>query len=408
MSKNSYIITGAFLVAIGGISVGSLLAKDREFSPNENRYLSGVPTFSVDRIFSGDFQEDLENYLNDQILGRDQWITAKTAIQKSCGDTDIGGAYVGKDGYDFEKILPEDIDDKLVNRNIQSVQQFLEKSTAQVEKDHMSFLLVPTSGLVMKEYLPKNAILFDQEAYMDRVKDALKEYRFMDGRKIFQSEMDSKTKEASKTEADAKAKEASKTEADSKTKADKALYYRTDHHWTTYGAFVAFEEWCKQTEHSFEGIDAYETETVTKQFRGSLYSKILDYDSAYDSIVKMTKKQDATAYKVIADGKDIGGFYQEDKLQEKDKYAYFFGGNYGEVAIEGTQEGKGNLLVIKDSFANAFVPFLADSYDNIYMVDLRYFNEDMQAYLKEKNITDILVLYNVSNFVTDRNLYKLK
>ena len=122
----------------------------------------------------------------------------------------------------------------------------------------------------------------------------------------------------------------------------------------------------------------------------------------------MTKKQDATDYKVIADGKDIGGFYQEDKLQEKDKYAYFFGGNYGEVAIEGTQEGKGNLLVIKDSFANAFVPFLADSYDNIYMVDLRYFNEDMQAYLKEKNITDILVLYNVSNFVTDRNLYKLK
>lgn len=396
MSKNSYIVTGAFLLVIGGVSVGSLLAKDREFSPNENRYLSGVPTCSIDRIFSGDFQEDLENYLNDQILGRDQWITAKTALQKTCGDTDIGGAYVGKDGYDFEKILPEDIDDKLVNRNIQSVQQFLEKSTAQVKKEHMSFLLVPTSGLVMKEYLPKNAILFDQEAYMDRVKDALKEYRFMDGRKTFQSEMDSKTKEASKTE------------ADSKTKADKALYYRTDHHWTTYGAFVAFEEWCKQTGHSFEGADAYETETVTKQFRGSLYSKILDYDSAYDSIVRMTKKRDATAYKVIVDGKDIGGFYQEDKLQEKDKYAYFFGGNYGEVAIEGTQEGKGNLLVIKDSFANAFVPFLADSYDNIYMVDLRYFNEDMQAYLKEKNITDILMLYNVSNFVTDRNLYKLK
>ena len=168
LSKNSYIITGAFLVAIGGISVGSLLAKDREFSPNENRYLSGLPKCSVERILSGDFQDDLEKYLNDQILGRDQWITAKTALQKTCGDTDIGGAYVGKDGYDFEKILPEDIDDKLVNRNIQSVQQFLEKSTAQVEKDHMSFLLVPTSGLVMKEYLPKNAILFDQEAYMDR------------------------------------------------------------------------------------------------------------------------------------------------------------------------------------------------------------------------------------------------
>ena len=173
--KNSYIVTGAFLLAIGGMSIGSLLAKDREFSPNENRYLSGLPECSVDRILSGDFQDDLEKYLNDQILGRDQWITVKTAIQKTCGDTDIGGAYVGKAGYDFEKILPEDIDEKLVNRNIQSVQQFFEQSSGQVEKEKMSFLLVPTSGLVMKEYLPKNAILFNQEAYIDKVKASVKD-----------------------------------------------------------------------------------------------------------------------------------------------------------------------------------------------------------------------------------------
>ena len=401
MIKNSYIVTGAFLLAIGGMSIGSLLAKDREFSPNENRYLSGLPECSVDRILSGDFQDDLEKYLNDQILGRDQWITVKTAIQKTCGDTDIGGAYVGKDGYDFEKILPEDIDEKLVNRNIQSVQQFFEQSSGQVEKEKMSFLLVPTSGLVMKEYLPKNAILFDQEAYIDKVKAAVKDYRFMDGREIFESDVSSKSQVNLESE-----NMDSKEDLDFKM--DEELYYRTDHHWTTQGAFVAFEEWCKQTGHPFAGADAYERTTVTEQFRGSLYSKILDHDSAYDSIVRMQKKGDTTAYQVLADGKDIGGFYQEDKLQEKDKYAYFFGGNYGEVAIKGEQTGKGNLLVIKDSFANAFVPFLADSYDNIYMVDLRYFNQDMQEYLKDKKVTDILILYNVSNFVTDRNLYKLK
>lgn len=71
-------------------------------------------------VLSGKYQEDLESYLNDQIVGRDNWITIKTAIQKTTGDTDIGGAYVGEDGYDFEKITADDLDGKLINRNLKS------------------------------------------------------------------------------------------------------------------------------------------------------------------------------------------------------------------------------------------------------------------------------------------------
>ena len=98
-SKIMIIVTGCLM--IGVVSVGSFLAKDREFSENENRYLAETPKISWEKILEGEFQKDLESYLNDQILGRDFWITAKTFIQKSVGDSDIGGAYVGKDGYDF-------------------------------------------------------------------------------------------------------------------------------------------------------------------------------------------------------------------------------------------------------------------------------------------------------------------
>ena len=95
-------------------------------------------------------------------------------------------------------------------------------------------------------------------------------------------------------------------------------------------------------------------------------------------------------------------------MDRKDKYAYFFGGNYGEVHIEHTEKnGKGNLLIIKDSFANAFVPFLIEDYDNLYMIDLRYYSGDMTSYIEENQITDVLVLYNVANFISDKNIYKL-
>jgi hypothetical protein len=119
------VIFVAFLALVSG---GSLLMKDREFSPNENRYLAEPPRLTVDNILSGKFQDGLENYLRDQICFRDGWITVKTGIQKVCKDTDIGGAYVGKDGYDFEKITPEDVDEKQIARNVKAVQDFFAKA----------------------------------------------------------------------------------------------------------------------------------------------------------------------------------------------------------------------------------------------------------------------------------------
>ena len=156
--------------------------KDREFSPNENRYLAEPPRLTVDNILSGKFQDGLENYLRDQICFRDGWITVKTGIQKACKDTDIGGAYVGKDGYDFEKITPEDVDEKQIARNVKAVQDFFAKASENVEKDRISFLLVPSSGLVMADKLPAHARLFDQAKYIDQIEKQMKDCRVTDVR----------------------------------------------------------------------------------------------------------------------------------------------------------------------------------------------------------------------------------
>ena len=386
MKKVRIIIIIVFIGFFVLISGASLIIKDREFSPNENRYLAETPELSWDNILSGKFQDGLEDYLRDQVCFRDGWITVKTGIQKACGDTDIGGAYVGKDGYDFEKITPEDVDEKQVDRNIKAVEDYFMTASETIDKQKLSFLLVPTSGLVMQEKLPKNARLFDQAKYIDQVQKAMKDYNFVDVRDTL---MDHN---------------------------EEYIYYKTDHHWTSAGACLAYEVWSEHTGGEAEKKDELAENVVSDKFRGSLYSKILDADSTYDEIWTYgLQKDDAFGSKdctvMIDEKQQLDSIYDDEKLQEKDKYAYFLGGNYGQVHIQNQKaasKAKGkNILIIKDSFANSFVPFVTQDYENIYMVDLRYYNGDMKAYLQEHEITDVLVLYNISNFISDRNLHKL-
>lgn len=386
MKKVRIIITIVFIGFFVLISGASLIIKDREFSPNENRYLAETPELSWDNILSGKFQDGLEDYLRDQVCFRDGWITVKTGIQKACGDTDIGGAYVGKDGYDFEKITPEDVDEKQVDRNIKAVEDYFMTASETIDKQKLSFLLVPTSGLVMQEKLPKNARLFDQAKYIDQVQKAMKDYNFVDVRDTL---MDHN---------------------------EEYIYYKTDHHWTSAGACLAYDAWSERTGGEAETEDGLVKNVVSDKFRGSLYSKILNADSAYDEIWTYgLQKDEAFGSKdctvTIDEKQQLDSIYDDEKLQEKDKYAYFLGGNYGQVHIQNQKaasKAKGkNILIIKDSFANSFVPFVTQDYENIYMVDLRYYNGDMKAYLQEHEITDVLVLYNVSNFISDRNIHKL-
>lgn len=386
MKKVRIIIIIVFIGFFVLISGASLIIKDREFSPNENRYLAETAELSWDNILSGKFQDGLEDYLRDQVCFRDGWITVKTGIQKACGDTDIGGAYVGKDGYDFEKITPEDVDEKQVDRNIKAVEDYFMTASETIDKQKLSFLLVPTSGLVMQEKLPKNARLFDQAKYIDQVQKAMKDYNFVDVRDTL---MDHN---------------------------DEYIYYKTDHHWTSAGACLAYDAWSERTGGEAETEDGLVKNVVSDKFRGSLYSKILDADSAHDEIWTYgLQKDEAFGSKdctvTIDEKQQLDSIYDDEKLQEKDKYAYFLGGNYGQVHIQNQKaasKAKGkNILIIKDSFANSFVPFVTQDYENIYMVDLRYYNGDMKAYLQEHEITDVLVLYNVSNFISDRNIHKL-
>ena len=358
-----YIFT-ACLIA-GGISV--FAGADRSFSENENRYLTKLSDVLSADILSGEFQRQLMSYTSDQMPGRDLLTASATAVKKLSGRKDIGGAYIGRDGFYFDKKLDKDINFKRYERNLKKIENIALK----YRDKSVTAMLVPESGSIYSGELPENAQLFDDNAMYDTAGSILKNCRVIDLRNTL------------------------------KSKKGDLLYYRTDHHWTLDGAYAGYE--------AFTGKKcSYDTREVCDDFLGTLYSKVLDKSA----VKKVSEGGSLDTIKIpvltgkvqiTADGRDIGMF-DMNALKEKDKYRVFFGGNYGITDIKsGSNDRK--LVVVKDSFANCFVPLLTEDYGEIVMVDMRYFSGNIDMIAKDAD--EILFLYELSNFAEDSNIAKL-
>ena len=164
------------------------------------------------------------------------------------------------------------------------------------------------------------------------------------------------------------------------------------------GAQAAYGLWAQATGHTAR---AYGLTEATDTFRGTLYSKVLLPDSVYD---KVYYAPEIAVDSVVCDGED-GALYDLSALERKDKYELFLGGNYGQCVITtGVENGK-RLLLVKDSFANSFVPFLTGDYETITMLDLRYFRGSVQELAAEAD--DILVLTEITNLAASGEYFKL-
>ena len=357
----------AIAVILLGLSLATLLLPDREFSPNENRYLQQAPRLTADRILSGRFTEEAEKYESDQVALRDMWMGTASVLQRAGGQQDINGVYLGKDGYYFAKLTEDEFDQTQYEKNLQAVQSFFDSHS---DLD-CRVLMAPTPSEILPELLPANAPMYDAAARHAQLAETVGEERVIDVHEAL-----SRCREP---------------------------YYRTDHHWTTEGAYAAYAVWCQTTGRQMRpnmySVDA------TNEFRGTLYSKVLLPDSAYDTIYL---PQNAEIRSMDCDGTVTDSLYDMSKLEEKDKYAVFMGGNWAKVTIDtGTENGR-HLLLVKDSFANSFVPFLTTHFETITMVDLRYFSDSLEELTEQQGITDVLVLYELSNFAADRNIFKMK
>lgn len=355
--------------AIAGFGVLNLLAPDREYSSAEKRSLAAFPELRLSRVLDGSFMEQFDAYETDQFVGRDMWMVLKTGVERLTGKNESQGVYLCDDGYLMERF--DEPDAALMEKTAQAVLDF----HSRFEGADTYFLLVPNSISVEAELLPDYALTADQNAYIDRFYEALGEHvRTLDVRALFQEK-----------------------------KEEVQLYYRTDHHWTTDAAYEAFLSVADEM-----GLvtDSYQSGIVTNTFNGSLTSESGFFAAALDSIrVYLPEKPVDYVVTYVEEQKRTVTCYQTDCLEGDDPYQLFFGGNHPQIKIDTDADTDRTLLVLKDSYANCFIPFLLSSFKQITIVDPRYYYDDLDLLMQQKQYTDVLYLYNVNTLAADNNLY---
>lgn len=383
-----YVLLVTGVLAAGGAAV--FVLPQQSYSEMENRYLTKLPHISAEGIFSGEVQRDLTEAASDQFPLRDQWTQAAATSQYLLYHREIGGVYVGKDHYLFDKVLNSDLSEDNYRINLGYVTALKKTTDADV-----SVMLLPSPGTVLKEKLPTRAVLYDPKPY-----EALGEQL---------CEADS-VRWIQTWDALERAGRDGLTD----------IYFHTDHHWTTNGAYVGADTYLRTQHIQIEQQDSFNVQEVSDDFYGTIYSKAAGIPVARADTFELPKAlpeqlvveaDSAPGDAVGADGKKsmpkLSGIYDLSKLEMKDKYAVYFGGNYGKITVKNPEaQGEGSLLIIKDSFANSMAPYLLDHYEKITMIDLRYYNESVPK-LVAGGWDEVLVCYEMSNFIKDRNLFKL-
>lgn len=371
-----YPVMLAFFLFIGLFTVYDLTQTNREYSEFENKYLAQKPPFTMKAFLSNEWTQDYETYINDQFVRRDDWITIKSMAETLLLKIENNGIAYGSDGYMFEKF--QSITGDQFQRNLDYMMQFVQAHP----QDHITLSLIPNAYMILPNKLPEGLVNVDQSAVITDVTQQVN---------------DLGTTAAAVDFTDALSRHS-----------DEYIYYRTDHHWTTLGAYYAHAEYVRSLGMESAELSQLEGQEVSG-FYGTYFSKAKKFNAIPDTITYYPIPDAG----VTVDGEEKDGFYDLEKFQVRDKYAAFLWGNNGYTVLKSgvrtpaEGESPSRILVIKDSYANSFVPFLLYNFDEVHVVDLRYSAESVSALLEDGAFDQVLLMYNFMNLVTDTNIYKL-
>lgn len=374
--RQSWNVITMFGVLVFGFTAATLIKPDASFSETENRTLAQMPEVRLDTVFSGEFESDYEKYLTDQFVLRDGWIGLKTNVERALLKTESKDIYFADDGYLIEKHTGSFTGDT-AQRNIQVLSQFMEHYLEKFGAEHMTAMVVPNAVDILEEKLPAFASPYDQEEYLGRVAEAMPEGVWFDAGEILEAHD------------------------------EEELYYRTDHHWKTQAAFYVYQKWAEAKGLPVPSPEDYQVETVTDSFEGTIQSK-LGIHTGGDTIQLFLPKEDIF-YTVQKNEEEETSYslYDYSALDTKDKYAVYFGGNQALTRMKVRTESDRKILVIKDSYAHCFIPFMLKEFREIDVLDIRYYNQKVSELIEEGGYTDLLFLYNASGFAEDTSITRL-
>ena len=374
-TRYSRFLAAFFCVFLGGLLAWHVLLPDRDRSDVENRTLAQFPEFSWEDLKDGSFTEGVEAYFADQFPLRDQWTGLKARTEQALGKREFNGVYLCGDAL-IAKVEPPK--DGLEEKNLSYVSRLAESAEVPVYLG-----LIPSAAEIWRDRLPKGAESWDQAAFIARAAE-LEGVEPIDFLTALRDHAGERTWEG--------------------------IFYRTDHHWTTLGAYYGY---AALMEALGRGEEVPEPEAVKARdlpvsngFQGTLYSQSGIHWLEPDSIEFWVEESGLTVTSWRDGTPKEAGLYDWDYLGKKDKYSAFLGGNQPLCVIK-NPEGEGKLLLIRDSYADSLAPFLALRFEEVHLLDPRYYRYSAAKYAEDNGLDAIAVVYSVPNFITDRNLVLL-
>ena len=356
-----------------GLAIANLVWPKRDMIELENRKAAQFPAFSVEALLDGRWQSGFARWMQDQFLLRDAWINTQRAADEIVFQKgEEGGILLGKDRWMFTKLFTiDDATRQQTAKNVQAVAEFAARYPGKV-----TFLLAPSASVIYPEALPAGAPMADENALLDDIFAQVGESAaVIDLREPFTA------------------------------RRDEYLYFKTDHHWTTNGAYRAYEQFCALKGLTPFDRDAHEAVTV-EDFQGTHYSATRLWDVENDTITYYPLPNQMTIYNITGEAQyepmTTENLINTDKFATRDKYAAFLDGNNGYSVIEG--DGEGSILVVKDSYANSFIPYLTANYEKIGVVDFRNFKYGLDSTIEREGYDEVLILYNFQTFIADTDL----
>ena len=369
-----YPLTIIYSIVVIAFLAAYFCKEDTAFLDGENRYLTTRPDISLDGIMDASFMKSFESYTEDQLYLREAFIELKSLLETACLKQENNGIVCGKNGYLFEKLM---MPGKQINKNEAAIKNFADS----INRD-VNVCIVPNSIEINRSLAPVGLRCVNQKKEIDSFYNMLADMKNVNVIDVYSGLAEH---------------------------SDEYIYYKTDHHWTTLGAYYGYADIIKSM--NGKPVEISTLANNSKQvndFYGTFNSKykgigiepdvMTYYDIPVESYTVGEKKYD--------------NLYDFSKLDTYDKYAMFLYGNEGISVIKSADSNNSvdeakRLVVFKDSYANCMIPFMTYNYDEIIVVDLRFYGESVSNLLQQYEDADVLLMYNFSFFNEDNHIYRL-
>ncbi len=366
----SLIIILVFVLFIGVVSIVTLItAPQTNYLENEKRNTAKMPMFSVNTLLDTTYLKGSEKYLEDRIFGRSFFVGANSYMKLLEGGNILEDVYMCREGYLIN--APKPLNEKNIINNLSRFEDFSKEV-----KLPSRMIIVPSPGYVMSEIVPDKNALYCDDYIFSKAEEILSNTQLTDVRDSLKSAFES----------------------------GNTVYYKTDHHLTSYGCYILYSEFMKEAGLNPLGKGKFNIEThknfcgTTRASSGYFLTKGEDIElwhSGFDLEVSISNGKE---YEKTHDS-----FFFREHLENDDKYPVFADGNHALTKIRNKSKSGKNLLIIKDSYAHCTANFLSCEYENIYMIDLRYYRFPVSEFVKENDIDELLFLYGTDAINTDTN-----